>query len=181
MTQIRIIEPMKDVRKLAQRHFAPIWILFFPLLLCAGCDRGSRPRAVGKVAPAFTIQDGAQTVSLSQYRGKVVLLNFWASWCAPCYDELPSLLALHHRLPGLVILGVSIDSDRQAYGNFLAENHIDFPTIRDPSQATMHRYGTVQIPESYLIDRSGRIVRKYVSEQDWTSPEIVQALSAQLK
>lgn len=150
------------------------------LLTPMGCDRGARPRELGKMAPAFTLHDGAQTLSLSQYRGRVVLVNFWASWCAPCIDELPSLMALHRRLPRLVIVGVSIDSDAQAYRNFLAANQIDFPTIRDPSQETMHRYGTVQIPESYLIDRSGRIVRKYVSEQDWTNPEIVATLTAML-
>ncbi len=171
---------MGDVRNLRGRRFAAIATFCF-LVLCGGCDRGSRPRELGKAAPAFTIRDGAQRVSLSQYRGQVVLLNFWASWCAPCYDELPSLLALHHHLPGLVILGVSIDENPAAYSSFLAANGIDFTTVRDPSQNTMHRYGTVQIPESYLIDRSGHIVRKYVSEQDWTSPEIVQTLSAALK
>ncbi|MGC1781288.1 MAG: TlpA disulfide reductase family protein [Acidobacteriaceae bacterium] len=164
-----------------RRRFGSIAILvLFCLVAAAGCDRGAGPRELGKAAPAFTIRDGTQTVSLSQYRGQVVLVNFWASWCPPCIDELPSLLALHHRLPGLVILGVSIDADPRAYHSFLAENRIDFPTIRDPSQAVMHRYGTVQIPESYLIDRSGHIVRKYVSAQDWTSPEIVDALSSVL-
>lgn len=162
-----------------RRRFGSIAIIVaFCLVLATGCDRGARPRELGKVAPAFTIHDGAQTVSLSQYRDQVVLVNFWASWCPPCIDELPSLLALHHRLPSLVILGISIDADPQAYHSFLAENRIDFLTIRDPSQTVMHRYGTVQIPESYLIDRSGHILRKYVSAQDWTSPEIVDALSA---
>ncbi len=163
------------------RRFAGIATICICVLLSAGCDRGQRPQELGKVAPAFTIHDGAQTVSLSQYRGRIVLVNFWASWCAPCVDELPSLLALHHRLPGLAILGVSIDSDPQAYRNFLAQYRIDFPTIRDPSEDTMHRYGTVQIPESYLIDGSGHIVRKYVSEQDWTSPEILETLTSMLK
>jgi peroxiredoxin len=163
------------------RRFAGIATISICILLSAGCDRGQRPPELGKVAPAFTLHDGAQTVSLNQYRGHVLLLNFWASWCPPCVDELPSLLALHHRLPGLAILGVSIDSDPQAYRNFLAQYRIDFPTIRDPSQETMHRYGTVQIPESYLIDRSGHIVRKYVSEQDWTSPEVLETLTSMLK
>jgi cytochrome c biogenesis protein CcmG, thiol:disulfide interchange protein DsbE len=155
-------------------------ILVFCMLAISGCDRGARPRELGKMAPAFTIHDGAQTISLSQYRGQVVLINFWASWCPPCIDELPSLLAIHRRLPQLAIVAVSIDADRQAYENFLAAYHIDFPTIRDPSQTVMHRYGTIQIPESYLIDRNGRILRKYVSAQDWTSPEIVDTLSAAL-
>ncbi len=166
---------------MALRRLASIaTVLLFCLFMAAGCDRGQHPRALGKIAPAFTIHDGAQTVSLSQYRGHLVLLNFWASYCAPCIDELPSLMALHHRLPRLAILAVSIDTDPKAYRNFLAENRIDFPTIRDPSQAVMHRYGTTLIPDSYLIDRSGHIVRKYVSAQDWTNPEIVDTLSSLL-
>ncbi len=172
---------MGIVRNASHKRFAVVAIICFCILFGAGCDRGQHPRELGKIAPAFTIHDGAQAVSLSQYRGQIVLINFWASWCPPCVDELPSLLALHHRLPSLAILGVSIDSDPQAYRNFLAQYRIDFPTVRDPSQNTMHRYGTAQIPESYLIDRSGHIVRKYVSEQDWTSPEIVGTLAAMLK
>jgi cytochrome c biogenesis protein CcmG, thiol:disulfide interchange protein DsbE len=163
------------------RRFAAIVTILIFCHLLGGCDRGQHPRELGKAAPAFSIHNEARTVSLNQYRGQVLLLNFWASWCAPCQDELPSLLALHRRLPQLVILGVSIDADPQAYRDFLAANGIDFPTVRDPSQDTMHRYGTVQIPESYVIDRSGHIVRKYISAQDWTNPEIVQTLSSILK
>ena len=158
-------------------HFLAI-STFFCILSVSGCNRGSLPKHIGKLAPDFTIQDDGQTVRLSQYRGQVVLLNFWASWCPPCIDELPSLLALHQRLPQLVILGVSIDQDAAAYRNFLLQNHIDFLTIREPSQNTEHMYGTVQIPETYVIDRTGRIRRKFVSSQDWTSPDIVRYLTS---
>src|SRR5580700_10067439 len=61
------------------------------LLAAAGCDRGDHPRQVGKPAPDFTISDGGRTLQLSSYRGRVVLLNFWASWCAPCVEEIPAL------------------------------------------------------------------------------------------
>lgn len=163
-------------------RFATITILISAgLFFLGGCDRGRAPRQLGRVAPAFTIHDGSRTVSLSQYRGQVVLLNFWASWCPPCIEELPSLMALHRRMPQLVILGVSIDEDAQAYHNFLLQNNIDFPTVREPSRATQDRYGTVQIPESYVIDRSGHIVRKYISAQDWTNSEIMETLSAVLQ
>jgi peroxiredoxin len=155
-------------------------LAFGALILGTGCNRGELPRELGETAPAFTIHDGSQTVSLSQYRGKVVLVTFWASWCAPCVEEFPSLLALHQRLPQLNILGVSIDENALAYRNFLASYHVDFPTVRDPSQAVMHRYGTVQIPETYVINRSGHIVRKYVSAQDWNDPEIYRTLAATL-
>jgi len=163
------------------KRFGGAVLLTLCLLLTAGCDRGQRPRELGKIAPAFALHNGTQSVRLSQYRGRVLLLNFWASWCAPCVDEIPSLLALHHRLPKLAILAVSIDSDPQAYDRFLAQYRVDFPTIRDPSQTVMHRYGTVQIPETYVIDRSGHIVRKYISEQDWTSPVMLETLSSLLK
>lgn len=147
-------------------------------LAAAGCDRGSQPQHIGKLAPAFTIQDGSQTVRLDQYRGQVVLLNFWATWCPPCVDELPSLIALHHRLPQLVILGVSADQDADAYQRFLLDYHVDFPTIRQPSLAIQHLYGTQQIPETYVIDRQGHLIRKFVSSQDWTSPDILRYLYA---
>ncbi|HEX4022700.1 MAG TPA: TlpA disulfide reductase family protein [Acidobacteriaceae bacterium] len=130
------------------------------------------------MAPDFSVTNDGKTVSLSQFRGRVVLLNFWASWCPPCIDELPSLLALHQRLPQLVILGVSIDQDAAAYHDFLLQNHIDFLTIREPSQNTEHMYGTVQIPETYVIDRTGHIRRKFVSAQDWTNPDIVRYLAS---
>ena len=150
------------------------------LLFSTGCNRGQLPRELGQPAPAFTIHDGSQTVSLDQYRGKVVLVTFWASYCAPCLEEFPSLLALHQRLPELNILGVSIDDNAQAYRSFLARYNVDFPTVRDPSMDVMHRYGTIQIPEAYVINRSGHIVRKYVSAQDWNDPEIYRTLSATL-
>jgi cytochrome c biogenesis protein CcmG, thiol:disulfide interchange protein DsbE len=155
-------------------------MVFAGLLLGTGCNRGQLPRALGQVAPAFTIHDGPQTVSLSQYRGQVVIVTFWASYCAPCMEEFPSLLALHQRLPQLKILGISIDDNAQAYRNFLVRYHVDFPTVLDPSQAVMHSYGTIQIPEAYVINRSGNIVRKYVSAQDWNDPEIYRTLSATL-
>jgi cytochrome c biogenesis protein CcmG, thiol:disulfide interchange protein DsbE len=160
------------------------WTMFFvvvgALLSAAGCNRGEPPRELGQPAPAFTIHDGSQTVSLDHYRGKVVLVTFWASYCVPCLEEFPSLLALHQRLPQLNILGVSIDDNAQAYRNFRARYNVDFPTVRDPSMNVMHRYGTIQIPEAYVINRSGNIVRKYVSAQDWNDPEIYHTLSATL-
>jgi peroxiredoxin len=155
--------------------------LLFSLVALAGCNRGQNPSNLGRPAPNFAIHDGTQTATLDQYRGRVLLLNFWASWCAPCIQEMPSLMALHQRLPKLAILGVSIDQDQQAYDNFLVKYRVDFPTIRDPSAAVMHRFGTRQIPESYVIGPHGHILRKYVSSQDWTTPAIVDTLQAILK
>ncbi len=124
------------------------------------------------VAPDFTVSDGASTVHLASFRGRVVLLNFWASWCMPCVVELPSLLELHHDQPNLVILAVSIDEDPTAYTNFIARNHVDLITVRDPTQSAAKLFHTEMWPETYLIDRNGIIRRKFVGPQEWTSPEI---------
>jgi len=148
------------------------------LLSLSACNRGSHPAQTGKVAPDFTVSDGSATVHLASYRGQVVLLNFWASWCIPCVEEMPSLLALHHEQPNLVILAVSIDDDPTAYSNFIAQHHVDLITVRDPSQSAAKLYHTEMWPETYLIDRKGIIRSKFVGPQDWTSPEILTYLKS---
>jgi|SRR6185437_12704888 peroxiredoxin len=146
------------------------------MLLVAGCDRGSHPQEIGIVAPDFTISDNVQTVQLSKFRGHTVILNLWATWCPPCIEELPSLIQLHRLMPNVVIIAISQDEDEAVYRSFLARNHIDFLTVRDPTTRVNRLYGTLQIPESYVIDKNGVLRRKFVSAQDWTSPEIVAYL-----
>ncbi len=147
------------------------------VLLVAGCDRGSRPGNIGKPAAQFVISDGGQTIDLSKLRGRVVVLNLWATWCPPCIEELPSLLALHKQMPDLAIVAVSIDQDPDVYHRFLIEHHVDFLTFRDEDQRVNALYGTAQIPETYVIDRQGILRRKFISAQNWTSPEITGYLS----
>jgi cytochrome c biogenesis protein CcmG, thiol:disulfide interchange protein DsbE len=111
---------------------------------------------------------------LSDFKGKVVVLNFWATWCPPCVDEAPALNHLQQRIAsrGGVIIGVSIDDDPEKYEKFLKDFGVPFPTWRDPSAKVMHDYGTVMIPETYIIDRHGRIARKIIGPQRWDSPEL---------
>jgi cytochrome c biogenesis protein CcmG/thiol:disulfide interchange protein DsbE len=147
------------------------------LLLAAGCDRGDHPTQIGKPAPDFTVVDNGRSVQLSSYRGKVVLLNFWATWCAPCIEEIPYLNQLQHQMPQLVVLGVDMGEDDAAYRQFLADHRIDFLTIRDAQERSNALYGTTRPPETYVIDRNGQIRRKFIGPQDWTSAEIVNYLS----
>ena len=149
-----------------------IWIFLAPLAFLPACNRGSHPAQTGQVAPDFTVTDGTSSIHLASYRGQVVLLNFWASWCEPCVEELPSLLQLHHDMPDLAILAISIDEDPEAYANFLVRRHVDLITVRDPTQSAAKLYHTDMWPETYLIDRNGLIQRKFVGPQDWSSPEI---------
>jgi cytochrome c biogenesis protein CcmG/thiol:disulfide interchange protein DsbE len=136
------------------------------------CDRGAHPAQTGKVAPDFTVSDGATTVHLASYRGRVVLLNFWATWCAPCVMEMPSLLALHHEQPNIAMLAVSIDEDPDAYTSFVASRHVDLITVRDPAESAAKLYHTEMWPETYIIDRKGVIRRKFIGAQNWYDPEV---------
>lgn len=127
---------------------------------------------VGRRAPDFTVSDGTSTIHLASYRGQVVLLNFWWSQCAPCIQELPSLEALHHDEPGVVMLAVSVDEDPEEYTTFLARRHVDLITVRDPTKSVATLFHTEGWPETYLIDRQGIIRRKFIGAQDWESAEI---------
>ena len=148
-------------------------VLAFTLFAAAGCDRGGHPAQVGEVAPDFTIHDQGQTVSLDQYRGKIVVLNFWASWCPPCLEEFPSLMQLQQQVPGVVVLAVSFDTDAGAYRQYVADNHLNNMVITlDLSQKSNLAFGTTRPPETYIIGRNGHIRRKFIGAQDWTSPEI---------
>jgi cytochrome c biogenesis protein CcmG, thiol:disulfide interchange protein DsbE len=155
-----------------------IFVLALALLATTGCDRSAKPQQLGIPAPAFTITDGPQTVSLSDYRGRIVILNFWATWCAPCLEELPTLVALARQDPQITVLAVSTDDDAGAYAAFLAEHPMPgVITIRDGRQQSNALYGTYRFPESYIIDRNGTLRRKFIGPQVWTSPELADYLA----
>jgi thiol-disulfide isomerase/thioredoxin len=145
-------------------------------LSLTACDRGDHPTNIGRPAAEFRVSDGTRTVDLAQFRGHVVVLNFWATWCPPCIEELPSLLEMQRRLPQVTVLAISQDEDENTYRRFLVDNRVDLLTVRDPSARVPILYGTSKIPESYVIDRDGVLRRKFVSAQDWTSPEILNYL-----
>jgi cytochrome c biogenesis protein CcmG/thiol:disulfide interchange protein DsbE len=147
-------------------------------LFLAGCYSGSRPPRIGTTAPDFTVQDTDRKLSLSQLRGKVVVLNFWATWCPPCIEEMPSLVQMQQRLKDrdITVLAVSVDVDEDAYYKFLKDHKVDLLTVRDPSHKSSDLYGTFKYPETYIIDRSGTLRRKFIGAVDWNTPEIVEFL-----
>ena len=157
---------------------ASVLLAIFTVLV-VGCYRGSRPPRIGTAAPEFTVQDADRKVSLSELRGKVVVLNFWATWCGPCVEEMPSLVQLQQRFKdkGVSVVGISIDVDGDAYHKFLKDYKVDFLTVRDPDQKTSNLYGTFKWPETYIIDRSGIVRRKFIGPVEWSQPEIVDFLS----
>ena len=136
----------------------------------------------GRRAKDFPLQITGAT-HLADLRGKVVVLNFWASWCPPCLEETQSLNHLQQDIAakGGVVLGMSVDEDQAAYEKFLVDNHVVFPTYRDASKKTATDYGTTMFPETYLIDRQGRLARKIVGPQDWQSVEVMRSIDVLLK
>jgi cytochrome c biogenesis protein CcmG/thiol:disulfide interchange protein DsbE len=148
------------------------------LVLVAGCNRGSHPSLVGSPAPDFTVQDADHKVALHDFRGKTVVLNFWATWCPPCVDEMPSLVKLQSDLKDrVVVLAVSVDEDERSYRTFLKKNNVDLLTVRDPQQKSNELYGTFKFPETYIIDRNGVVQRKFIGPVDWTRPDVVEYLN----
>lgn len=144
-----------------------------------------RERVVGvnDRAPDFRVTtDSGRTLSRSDFGGKLLVLNFWATWCPPCVDEMPSLEQLHRTLgpKGLVVFGLSVDKDEQVYRRFLEQAKISFPTARDNGQRINLEYGTVKFPETYIISREGKVLRKIISSRDWMAPNILQDLESLL-
>jgi len=148
--------------------------LLLALIFALASCRISEPAAIGTTAPDFTVSDGQKTVTLSQFRGKPVLLNFWATWCPPCVEEVPSLVALQQQVGDKVtIVAVSMDQDEAAYKAFTAKHMPGIVTVRDAEHKSSSSYGTFAYPESFLIGRDGKIQRKFIGAVNWTSPEMI--------
>ncbi len=137
----------------------------------------------GDRAPDFSIRtDEGRTVSPADFGGKVLVLNFWATWCAPCVEEIPTLDSLqrHFAGSGLVVLGVSVDTDQDAYRRFLAKNRVSFLTAREDTRKINADYGTFQYPETYIIDRSGKVVKKIIGKETWNDERVVNYVQSLL-
>jgi peroxiredoxin len=138
---------------------------------------------VGDSAPDFSITaDNGRTITASNFGGKVLVLNFWATWCAPCVEEIPSLDAFQKRFAsaGVVVLGISVDKDEKAYRDFLSRARVSFLTARDPDNKINVDYGTLKFPESYIIDSRGKVLRKIISNQDWMNERVIRDMESLL-
>jgi cytochrome c biogenesis protein CcmG, thiol:disulfide interchange protein DsbE len=148
------------------------------LLALSGCYSGTRPPRIGTAAPDFTVKDADRTVTLSQFKGQIVVLNFWATWCPPCIEEMPSLVQMQQRMKdkGITVVAVSIDVDEGSYRRFLRDHNVNLLSVRDADQKSNALYGTFKYPETYVIDRNGVVRRKFIGAVDWTEPDIVEYL-----
>jgi len=138
---------------------------------------------VGDAAPPFSIvADRGRSISVPNFDGKLLVLNFWATWCPPCVSEMPSLNQFQKDFAaaGVVVLGVSVDRNERAYRRLIEQKMVAFLTARDPEARISSRYGTFKYPETYVIDRTGKVVQKIIGPADWTDAGMVNQIKALL-
>lgn len=136
----------------------------------------------GVPAPDFRLPDlNGQEVTLSQFRGKVVFLNFWATWCPPCIEEMPSINALQKKVQSndFVILTVNIDqTGRENIKKFVDSRGLEFRVLLDPkSDVSAGKYGISGVPETFLIDRNGIVIERYIGPRNWTEEAFITYLN----
>jgi peroxiredoxin len=160
------------------RFSAPLLIL-----LAAACADDARPArvAVGEPVPAYAAPTMAgDTISLAELRGQAVVLNIWATWCPPCREEMPGLDALQRQYAdqGLRVIGVSIDGRNAAreVDEFLRSNGIEFMILHDADERVTRTFRTIGVPETFLIDREGRLVQRWIGKIDPASESIQRAV-----
>lgn len=131
-------------------------------------------KVAGQKAPDFTLSsvDGTQ-VSLQQYKGKVIFLNFWATWCIPCREEMPALEKLHHayREQDLVVLAIDLKESAEQVKAFFQQHALSFPSVIDANGSVFRAYSVTGMPTTYLIGRDGAILARGIGGRDWTRPE----------
>lgn len=134
---------------------------------------------IGEQAPDFkVVTDSGRTLTRSDFGGKLLVLHFWATWCGGCVEEIPSLEVFQREYgpQGVVVLGVSVDANEKLYRRFMDQFKVSYATSRDPSWDIAASYGTFQLPESYIIDSSGKVVQKVIAAQNWQNPDFIQSL-----
>jgi peroxiredoxin len=136
-------------------------------------------RAISKKAPDFTLMDlEGKAHSLSEYRGKVILVNFWATWCPPCRDEMPSMQRLWTQLKddGFTILAIDIGETADDITPFTMEYDLDFPILLDPESKTATKWSVRGLPTSFLVDKQGTMVYQTIGGREWDDAQSVEII-----
>lgn len=144
------------------------------------------PRVVvaGDKAPSFSVTtEGGRKVSRDRFGGKLLVVNFWASWCRPCLVEMPSLNQLAGELgpQGVTVLAVSIDEKEGPYRQLIERLRPGFLSTRDPGGELASEFGTFMVPETYVLDRKGRVLRKYIEARNWMEPALLSDFETLLR
>jgi peroxiredoxin len=136
-----------------------------------------------KIADDFLLpMPGAAKFRLSEHRGKVVMVNFWATWCAPCREEMPAMERLYrqHKDAGFELVAVSLDADPRSVTPFIAEHKLSFPIALDPQMTLADKYGVRALPSSFIVDRAGTMTALAIGPRHWdndASHSLIEALA----
>ena len=159
----------------AAGFFAGLCVVLF-MLSVVNSLRGPRPRTT---TPSFVLPDlSGKAVRIEDLRGKVVVVNLWATWCPPCVEEMPTLEKLWLSLKDrdFVLLGVNQDEDPAKVKAWIEERSLTFPVLLDPHGQVGSDFGVTGYPETFVLDRTGRIVHHHVGYRDWAEPRLVAAI-----
>jgi len=161
-------------------------IIFLMLFILSAAVQAARPLADIFVVPEVARHDAPEFVSenlhggstaLADYRGKLVLLNFWATWCMPCREEMPGMESLWQKYKdqGLIVLAISNDEgSKKRVETFFKMFDLSFPVLLDPDSKVSDLYKVSSMPTSFLIDGNGKIISRIVGTEEWFSPEAIQ-------
>jgi peroxiredoxin len=167
-----------------RRWVLPAVLLVGALGAVAFLQHLQRRPGVGYAAPGFALPDvHGKMHSLAEYRGKVVFLNLWATWCPPCREEMPAMERLYRRLEGrdFVMLAVSQDEGgAKVVGPFVQQMNLSFTVLLDPEASLSPRYGVTGYPETFVIDRDGRVIEHTIGPADWDTAAYVSYFTSLL-
>jgi peroxiredoxin len=165
-----------------------VWgMVLLAAMVATGCNakRDAAPAVEGGLAPDFTLNDlSGRPVKLSSFRGKVVLVNFWGTFCPPCREEIPSLVRLNQSMRGkpFQLLAIAIDKEgKEIVDDFFKKTGVTMPALIDADGEVAGRYGTSMVPETFIVDTKGVIMKKVVGAMDWSSPQVMAALDDLMK
>jgi peroxiredoxin len=153
---------------------APWIVVLAAALLIAGCGDLPKVATVGEPAPGFSLVDlQGKTWDLSELGGQVVFINFWASWCPPCKEEMPSMQRLYGSVPGesFKMLSILYKDEPASGGELAAALKLTFPVLIDPGDRTAQAYGLTGVPETFIVDKEGVLREKYIGPRVWDSPQ----------
>ena len=160
------------------------------LMMAAGCTKKEKASGVAEVREKMPVPETALVsltnvpLKLSDLKGKVVLLNFWATWCPPCREEMPSMMKLNSLMAGKPFQMVTVSIDEGGVPDieaFFKDTKFSLPTYTDPDGAAQKTYGITGVPESFIIDKNGILVKKVIGPMAWDSAEVVSFIEGLMK
>lgn len=149
-----------------------------------GADLPQTKTIVGLNTPEVSLKDNSGNIyNLSALKGRVLFINFWASWCAPCKAEMPSIQALYARFRDekrFRVLTVLYNDEYSKAVNYMKDNRLQFPLLTDPDGKTAGAYGITGVPETYIVDKKGILKKRVLGPEDWNSPRNIAFISSLL-